>query len=222
MLFRSGNGAYIFKPDGNSFDINDIGLNKPEAVKGVELIQSWFEKGYLPKGVTGDVVGGLFGQGKVGAIIEGPWAITDLRDQLGDNLAIAPLPVLDNGNHPQSFIGVKGWMLSAYSEHPEWATDLAIFLTNAENTLEYFKATGETPPNVNVLNDPALTEDPLVAGFSEQIQYGLPFPNVAELSHVWEPMANALKFASEGQGVQEVLDEAVQQIQERIIMAGGN
>ncbi len=218
--FMGGSGGYIFKQNGDSFDINDIGLNKEGAVKGVKLIQSWFEKGYLPKGVNGDIVGGLFNQGKVAAVINGPWAITDHKAQLGDNLAVAPLPVMEDGSHPQSFIGVKGWMLSAYSKHPEWATDLAIFLTNAENTLEYFKATGETPPNVKVLNDPLLKNDPLVAGFSAQIPYGLPFPNVAELSHVWEPMANALKFASEGQDVQEVLDEAVRQIQERIAMSG--
>lgn len=220
--FMGGSGGYIFGQDGNGFDITDIGLNKEGTVKGVKLIQSWFEKGYLPKGVNGDIVGGLFNQGKVAAVINGPWAINDHRAQLGDNLAVAPLPVMDDGTHPQSFIGVKGWMLSAYSKHPEWATDLAAFLTNAESTLEYFKLTGETPPNLKVLNDPVLVNDPLVAGFSAQIPHGLPFPNVAELSHVWEPMANALKFASEGQDVQDVLDEAVTQIEERIKMAGAD
>ncbi|MFC6332861.1 extracellular solute-binding protein [Paenibacillus septentrionalis] len=220
--FMGGSGGYIFKEDGNGFDISDIGFNKEGSVEGASLIQSWFDKGYLPKGVNGDVVGGLFNEGKVAAVINGPWAITDHRAQLGDNLAVAPLPVMDNGNHPESFIGVKGWMLSAFSQHAYWATDLAVFLTNAENSLEWFKQTGETPPNLKALEDPAITEDPLVVGFTEQTKYGKPFPNVAELSHVWDPMANALKFISEGQDVQEVLDEAVVQIQDLIKMAGAN
>lgn len=218
--FMGGSGGYIFKENNGSFDIKDIGFNKEGSVKGLKLIQSWFEKGYLPKGVNGDIVGGLFNQGKVAAVINGPWAITDHRDQLGDKLAVAPLPQLEDGGYPTTFIGVKGWMLSAFSKNPEWATDLAAFITNAENSLQWFKETGETPPNLKTLNDPALTDDPLVSGFSEQIQHGMPFPNVPELSHVWEPMANALKFASEGQDVQAILDEAVKQIEERIEMAG--
>ncbi|MFB5760167.1 extracellular solute-binding protein [Paenibacillus medicaginis] len=218
--FMGGSGGYIFKETDTGFDINDIGLNQAGTVKGMSLIQSWFEKGYLPKGVNGDIVGGLFNEGKVAAVINGPWAITDHKAQLGDNLAVAALPVMEDGAHPQSFIGVKGWMLSAYSKNPEWATDLAVILTNAESSMEWFKATGEMPAHLDVLNDPLLVNDPLVAGFSEQIQYGKPFPNVAELTHVWDPMANALKFASEGEEVQAVLDEAVVQIQDKIKMAG--
>jgi len=218
--FMGGSGGYIFKESGNGFDINDIGFNQEGTVKGVKLIQSWFQKGYMPKGVNGDVVGGLFNEGKVAAVINGPWAVADHKKQLGDKLAVAPLPQMEDGSYPQSFIGVKGWMLSAFSKNAEWATDLAAFITNADSTMEWFQATGETPPNVKVLNDPAITGDPLVAGFSQQIQYGKPFPNVPELSHVWDPMANALKFASEGQDVQEVLDEAVAQIQDKIKMAG--
>ncbi|KAI7273303.1 hypothetical protein KC345_g7010 [Hortaea werneckii] len=219
--FMGGSGGYIFQPDGNgSFDIHDIGLNKEGTVKGLQLIQDWFKKGYLPKGVNGDIVGGLFGQGKVAAIINGPWAITDLKKQLGDDLAVAPLPTMADGTHPTSFIGVKGWMLSQFSKSPEWASDLAAFLTNEENALTYYQKTGEVPPVTAVLNNPELTGNPLVVGFSEQIKSGIPFPTVPELDHVWDPMANALKFAAEGQDVQAALDDAVKQIEDKITMSG--
>ncbi|PLT46626.1 Maltose/maltodextrin ABC transporter, substrate binding periplasmic protein MalE [Paenibacillus pasadenensis] len=218
--FMGGNDGYIFKKTDTGFDTADIGLNKEGAVAGVKLIQSWFEKGYLPKGVNGDVVGGLFGAGQVGAVINGPWAITDYKKQLGDDLGVAPLPTLDNGKHPTSFIGVKGWMLSKFSKSPEWASDLAAFITNEENALEYYEKTGQVPPVKGVLNNEKLTGDPLVAGFSEQVQYGQPFPTVPELDYVWDPMANALKFASEGRDVQQSLDDAVKQVQDKIAMSG--
>jgi len=219
--FMGGSGGYIYKADGNGgFDINDIGLNKEGTVKGVQMIQDWFKKGYLPKGVNGDIVGGLFGQGKVAAIINGPWAITDLKKQLGDDLAVAPLPTMADGTHPTSFIGVKGWMLSKFSKSPEWASDLAAFLTNEENALTYYQKTGEVPPVTAVLNNAELTSNPLVVGFSEQTKYGQPFPTVPELDHVWDPMANALKFAAEGQDVQAALDDAVKQVQDKIKMSG--
>lgn len=219
--FMGGNDGYIFKPkDGGGFDTKDIGFNKEGAVKGGQLIQSWFTKGYIPKDVNGDIVGGLFGQGKVGAIINGPWAIQDLKKQLGDDLAVAPLPALENGKHPTSFIGVKGWMLSKFSKSPEWASDLAAFMTNEENSLYYFKETGEVPPVKSVLSSSDLTSDPLVAGFSEQNTYGMPFPTVPELDTVWDPMANALKFIASGKDVQGSMDDAVKQIEDKIKMTG--
>ncbi|RKP53009.1 extracellular solute-binding protein [Cohnella endophytica] len=218
--FLGGSGGYIFKDNNGTYDINDIGLNKEGTVKGANLIQSWFKNGYLPKGVSGDIVGGLFTQGKVGAVINGPWAINDYKKALGDDLAVAPLPTLEGGAHPTSFIGVKGWMLSKFSKNPEWATDFAAFLTNEENALEYFKQTGEVPPVKNVLNNPVLTNDPLVSGFSGQIQYGMPFPTVPELDHVWEPMANALKFITEGKDAQASLDDAVKLVDDKMKMAG--
>ncbi|SIQ13758.1 MULTISPECIES: extracellular solute-binding protein [unclassified Paenibacillus] len=219
--FMGGNDGYIFKgTDAGGYDVNDIGLNKEGAVKGVQLIQDWFKKGYLPKGVNGDIVGGLFGSGKVGAVINGPWAITDYKKQLGDDLAVAPLPTLENGKHPTSFIGVKGWMLSKFSKSPEWASDLAAFITNQENALEYYKKTGQVPPVTAVLNDTALTSDPLVKGFTEQVQFGQPFPTVPELDYVWDPMKNALQFASEGKDVQKSLDDAVKQVQDKMAMSG--
>ncbi len=218
--FLGGSGGYIFKDNNGTYDINDIGLNKEGTVKGANLIQSWFTNGYLPKGISGDIVGGLFTQGKVAAVINGPWAITDYKKALGDDLAVAPIPTLEGGAHPTSFIGVKGWMLSKFSKNPEWATDFAAFLTNEENALEYFKQTGEVPPVKNVLNNPVLTEDPLVSGFSGQIQYGQPFPTVPELDHVWEPMANALKFITEGKDAQASLDDAVKLVNDKMKMAG--
>jgi Maltose-binding periplasmic proteins/domains len=218
--FLGGEGGYIFKDNGGKYDINDIGLNKEGTVKGASLIQSWFNNGYLPKGVNGDIVGGLFTQGKVGAVINGPWAINDYKKALGDDLAVAPIPTLEGGAHPTSFIGVKGWMLSKFSKSPEWAADFAAFLTNEENALEYFQKTGEVPPVINVLNNPVLTGDPLVSGFSQQIQYGQPFPTVPELDHVWDPMANALKFITEGKDVQASLDDAVKLINDKMKMAG--
>lgn len=216
-----GSGGYIFGDNGKGgFKTDDIGFNKEGTVKGTQIIQDWFKKGYLPKGINGDIVGGLFTQGKVAAVINGPWAITDYKKALGDQVAVAPLPTLDGGKHPTSFIGVKGYMLSKFSKNPEWASDLAAFITNEENAKTYYSKTGETPPVIKVLNDPDLTGNPLVAGFSQQIQYGMPFPTVPELDAVWDPMANALKFISEGKDVQSTLNDAVKGVQDKIKMSG--
>ncbi|WP_457786437.1 sugar ABC transporter substrate-binding protein [Geobacillus sp. Geo 8.1] len=218
--FFAGYGGYVFKNENGKYDTSDIGLANDGAVKGAELVQSWFKKGYIPKEITGDIMNGLFTKGNVAVAITGPWNIASYKEALGDKLATAPLPVLDNGEHPKSFVGVKTWMLSAYSQNKEWAVDFMKFVTNEENSLHYYEVAGEMPANQKALTNEKITNDPLIAGFAEQIQYGEPMPNVPEMSQVWEPMGNALQFIAKGDNPKAVLGEAVKTIQDKIAASG--
>ncbi|MFD1739839.1 extracellular solute-binding protein [Bacillus salitolerans] len=218
--FFAGYGGYVFNKDGGAYDASDIGLGNEGAVKGGELIQSWFTNGYIPKEITGDVMNGLFTDGKVATVITGPWNITTYRDALGDKLATAPLPTLENGEHPKSFVGVKSWMISSYSENQQWATDLLKFITNTENQMHYYEVAGEMPANQAALTDDKITNDPLMKGFAEQIAYGEPMPSIPQMQQVWDPMGNALTFIAQGDDVAEVLSEAVDIINEKIASSG--
>ena len=219
--FFAGYGGYVFRNEDGKMDTSDIGLANDGAVKGAELVQSWFKNGYIPKEINQDVMNGLFTKGNVATVISGPWNIATYRDALGDKLATAPLPVLENGEHPKSFVGVKAWILSAYSKNKEWATDLMKFITNEENSLHYYEVAGEMPANEKALTNEKIKNDPLISGFAEQIQYGEPMPNVPQMSQVWDPMGNALQFIAKGDNPKEVLKEAVKTIQDKIAASGG-
>jgi arabinogalactan oligomer / maltooligosaccharide transport system substrate-binding protein len=219
--FFAGYGGYVFRNEDGKMDTSDIGLANDGAVKGAELVQSWFKNGYIPKEINQDVMNGLFTKGNVATVISGPWNIATYRDALGDKLATAPLPVLENGERPKSFVGVKAWMLSAYSKNKEWATDLMKFITNEENSLHYYEVAGEMPANEKALTNEKIKNDPLIFGFAEQIQYGEPMPNVPQMSQVWDPMGNALQFIAKGDNPKEVLKEAVKTIQDKIAASGG-
>ncbi|ADU32032.1 extracellular solute-binding protein [Evansella cellulosilytica] len=216
--FMAGYGAYIFGEDDGVFDLDDIGLANDGAVEGASLIQGWFESGILPQGVDGDVRSGLFNDGKAGIVVDGPWAMRDYQEALGENLATAPLPQLDNGEYPITFLGTKGWMLSQYSEQPELATELAIFLTNESSLTKLFEATGEMPANSEILASSQLQDDPLLTGFATQLERAEPFPPVPALSTVWDPMADALQFITQGDDVLETLEEEVDVVRQDIDM----
>ncbi|WP_243385580.1 sugar ABC transporter substrate-binding protein [Bacillus kexueae] len=218
--FFAGYGGYVFDKADGAYDVSNIGLANEGAVKGGELIQSWFKEGYIPKEITNDIMNGLFSEGKVGTVITGPWNIPTYRDALGDKLGTAPLPLLDNGEHPKSFVGVKSWMLSSFSDHKEWAIDFMKFITDYENSMHYYEVAGEMPANEAALTDEKITNDPLMAGFAEQIQYGEPMPSTPQMSQVWDPMGNALQFLADGDDVKSVLEEAVQTIQDNIAASG--
>ncbi|WP_413379543.1 extracellular solute-binding protein [Alkalihalobacillus sp. 1P02AB] len=214
--FLAADGGYVFNQDADgAYDDSDVGLANAGAVAGAERIKSWFDEGYLPVGINGDIMSGLFEDGKVGAVISGPWNIPTYSSALGDSLAVAPLPTI-NGEPLASFSGVKGWLVNEYTEHEEWAVELALFITNAENSLTYFEYAGELPARTDVE-----IEDEILAAFSEQAEHAVPMPNIPAMSQVWTPMEEAFIHITQGEDVQEVLEEAVEQIHADIDLQKG-
>ncbi|PYZ93560.1 ABC transporter substrate-binding protein [Salipaludibacillus keqinensis] len=209
--FLTAPGGYVFAQDEDGvYDADDIGLNSEGAVEGAEVIQSWFEEDLMPDGIDGDIMNGLFTDGQVGMVVTGPWSIPEYEEALGDNLEISMLPEQD-GEVLSSFSGNKGWLVNYYTENEYWATELALFLTNAENSQTYFETAGELPAHTAVEID-----DEFMSPIFDQTQYAEPMPNIPEMSQVWEPIGDALQFISQGEDAQEVLDEAVEQIRDQI------
>jgi arabinogalactan oligomer/maltooligosaccharide transport system substrate-binding protein len=208
-------GGYIFKEDSGKVNTEELGLNNEGAKKALKMLQGWYKEKLLPVKVTADTVNGLFKEGKAAAVINGPWAVKDY-EQAGIDFAVAPLPSFD-GKHPRTFIGVKGWYVSAYSKNPTWATDLMKFFTSKESLLLRFQETGEIPPRKDLLEDPVIKDDPVVNGFAQQASRGTPMPNVPEMGQVWEPIGNAITFVAQGkQSPEQALDDAVKMIREKI------
>ncbi|QKS71796.1 extracellular solute-binding protein [Paenalkalicoccus suaedae] len=211
--FLTAPGGYVFGQDADGvYDSEDIGLNSEGAVQGAEVIGSWFEEGLMPMGIDGDVMNGLFTDGQAGMVVTGPWAIPDYEAALGENLAVSTLPTQD-GETLSSFSGNKGWLVNFYTDHEYWATELALFLTNPESSATYFEMAGELPAHTAVEID-----DEFMSPIFDQTQYAEPMPNIPEMSQVWEPIADALNFIAQGEDPQEVLDEAVQQIRDQIVI----
>ncbi|MFA9458175.1 extracellular solute-binding protein [Halalkalibacter sp. AB-rgal2] len=213
--FINSHGGYVFGEEDGVYDPTDIGLNNEGAVAGLTQYKEFIDEGILPRTLTVDVMDGLFSEGKVGMVISGPWNLPIYEAALGEDLATAPLPQM-NGEVAPSFVGVKSWLVSYYSEHPEWAEDLAKFLTNDENSQYYYEVTGEIPPRPEILDD---ITDPLYAGYAEQIEFGTPMPNIPAMSAVWD-MDDAIEMINNGEDVAEVLDEIVEDIKAKIEVSG--
>lgn len=216
-MFMQGNGSYVFGYDeAKGYDASDIGLNNEGAIQGAKLIQNWFQKGYIPQSITTDIMDGLFKQGTVGAVVSVPAALNNYKESLGDKLGVVPLPKMENGNRPPSFLGIKGWVLSPFSKNKEWAQKLAIYMTNEQSLEKYFEISGEIPATLSGLGSDKITSHPYYSAVAEQVKSATPTPNNPEISQTWEPMKNALIFLSQGDDAKEVLDEAVAQIKEQI------
>ncbi|WP_085524591.1 extracellular solute-binding protein [Tuberibacillus sp. Marseille-P3662] len=215
-----GFGGYTFKNNDGTLDKTDLGINNKGAIKGTKYIEKWYESGLFPKGIIGksggSTMNGLFTNGKVASKMDGPWAFQALEDA-GIEYGASPLPKLPNGEYPETFIGVKGWHVSAYSKHKEWSTKLVKWITNKENAKIRYKKTGEIPPIKSLINDPLIQDNEEAKAVFVQAKRGIPTPNIPAMSQVWSPMASALQLVATGkQEPESALDQAVKQIKTKI------
>lgn len=215
-----GSGGYVFAENDGALDRDDVGLANEGAVAGAEYIQKWYTEKLFPNGIIGENGGsaldGLFNEGKVAAVMNGPWAFQGYRDA-GIDIGIAPLPTLPNGEAVTTFMGVKGWHVSNYSKNKEWAQKFVEFMTTDENSLARFQTTFEVPTNVALVEDPAIAEDEGSKAVAQQSQNAIPMPNIPEMSEVWGPMANALQTVVTGKAEPKAaLESAVEQINQNI------
>lgn len=216
----AGFGGYVFKEDGGALDPSDIGLNNEGAVEGFDYIGKWYQEGLFPKGLIGESGGQamdqLFTEKKAHTVMNGPWAVAGYQDA-GVNLGASALPTLPNGEPIKTFMGVKTYALSAYTENQEWAEMFLAELTNEENALKMFEAYNEIPPVAALESNESITSNEVAKAVFDQATNAIPMPNIPEMGQVWEPMAQALQLVATGkQDGQKSADDAVKVIEQQI------
>ncbi|MED1862881.1 extracellular solute-binding protein [Fictibacillus nanhaiensis] len=216
----SGYGSYVFKDDNGTLDPKDLGLSNEGAVEGLDYITSWYKDGLFPKGIIGEKAGqtidGLFQEGKVASVMNGPWSFQGYKDA-GIDIGVAPMPKLPNGEYVKTFIGVKGYNVSQFSPNQEWAAKLVEFITNEESAKTRFEKTAEIPPVVSLMEDPIIADNEAAKAVAVQSERGVPMPNIPEMAEVWAPAANALQLSATGKSEPKAaLDSAVKTIGQNI------
>ncbi|GLR73950.1 sugar ABC transporter substrate-binding protein [Aliivibrio sifiae] len=208
-LFMS-NGGYIFK-DNNP---QDIGLNTPDAIKAGLAAQGLYKSGVShwtlmqDDTVAYDIMMKYFMEGKLKAIINGPWAIADI-EKAGINVGAAPIPSWD-GSHPyKALTGTKGMTVNGYSDNQEGAREFIKFLATPENANKWYTDTREVSPSLSV----NYKEGSLHKAIFDATNIGQPMPSIPEFMKVWGPMKTGLAQIAQGQDVKAVLDAAVDTIE---------
>ncbi|WDV47367.1 maltose ABC transporter substrate-binding protein [Clostridiaceae bacterium M8S5] len=213
--FVIGNGGYIFGKGGT--DKDDIGLAKPEAIEGAKQMLKLKE--ILPVkqlDSTCQIMEGLFDEGKVGAMIDGPWAIAN-RKKTDVNFGVAALPTMINGKHQGSFSGVREMFVSYYTKYPNASKLFIKFITTDEMLLKRYEMTHQIPPSKALMEKDELKNDEFVAPFIEQIKYAEPMPLITQMKIVWAPYGAAFSTMwDNGDDPEQALKDCVQIIKDSI------
>lgn len=207
----SATGGYVFgtNPDGTLNPL-DVGLNNEGSVRGLEVFDHLIESGLLPVGTDYNTMTSLFNQGRVGMIISGPWALGDAA-AAGIDFGFTRIPTIDGGQ-PAPFVGVQGFMVSAFSENKILAeVFLKEFVVNTDTYLAMFARDPRPPAYKPALDE--LEDNLIVQGVRESGGAGVPMPSIPEMGSVWTAWSDAIELVMNQElEPKEALDIAVQQI----------
>lgn len=224
--FVYGFGGYVFKPEGGTFVVEDVGLNNEGGVTAAKFLRDMFhqQKPPLPP-VAIDRTNmhtqqeGMMEAGQLAMTFNGPWREDPLR-AAGINYGVAVLPTLPGGNPMRPFLGVQCWAASSYSKNPEAALDFVSFATGTNSALELYRGSFKAPVRQSVLATQEVAQNPNIPTWAAQAANGTPMPNVPAMTQVWKPWGDAMDAIIPNNApddeVKSLLDSAAGQIADAI------
>lgn len=212
--FMSAAGGYVFgTAEDGTLNPNDIGLNNEGAILGLQKLDNLYEDGVIPF-VDYQTMTSLFTNGQVGMMLTGPWALPSL-EEAGIDYGFTQLPHIE-GNPPKPFVGVQGFMISAFSKNKILAQTFLNESVAVKETMMDLYETGSRPP-VYIPTAEEASDNPDVAGVLESAADGTPMPSIPEMASVWEAWSDSLELIlTQKQDVKPAMDNAVEQIEKAI------
>ena len=163
MLNELGSNQF-FDDQGNSV------LNKPDAVRGLQILAQMYKDGSVPKDSVNwgfnEIVAGFY-SGTCAMLDQDPDALIAVKERMPtDKFAVAPMPL---GPAGKSFptIGYAGWAMFQTSEHKDESWQLLSFLSSPESNLEWAKTVGVIPIFKAAQNDPFFDTEQYRGWFTE-------------------------------------------------------
>ncbi|HEY0793737.1 MAG TPA: maltose/maltodextrin ABC transporter substrate-binding protein MalE [Chthoniobacterales bacterium] len=196
--FLASGGGYAFKKTSRGYDVNDVGVDAPGAVKGLQEIVGLINSGVLPKGASYSVMDQKMNSGELATMISGPWAWSNLRKS-GIDFGLAPLPGVD-GNPGKPFVGVLTAMINRATPNSDLAVQFLEKYAITDDGLKSIDA--DVPIGVPALKaayDDFAARNPLVKATFENAQNGEVMPNIPQMGRFWSAMTTVFQTATNGQ-----------------------
>ena len=155
----------------------------------------------------------LFAGGQAAMLIDGEWAIGELRQAGGLNWGIAPLPVVGATKQPSAPLVVgRYWLMNQQLPAAERkaAVDFLSFVTTSGRQLAWTAQFGLLPTRREALEDPAIQNDPVLRVSAQQMQAGRGLVLGADANRIFDAMREPLRAVLNGDMSPEQAARAMQ------------
>ncbi len=213
-IWMNSNGGYVFGRDASdSLVATDLGLANEGSIAGAQIMKAFrYDYGLIPTGVDYGVADGLFIDGALAMIYNGPWAVPNYRDA-GINFEVLPVPATASGQSFSGFMGVQGILMNEFSSNKVDGANFAKWLTRPAAQVSLANLTAKIPSSNAAAAQ--VSDDPTIAGFAAALSNAVPMPNIPEMGNVWGPMGDALSqiLDNADSDVDSILGNAASQIE---------
>jgi arabinogalactan oligomer / maltooligosaccharide transport system substrate-binding protein len=207
-------GGYVFGLTEEGYDADDVGIDSEGSLAAAEWLSDMYAEGHLQPGsaVNYDLMHAAFEAGDAAMMITGPWALPRIRES-GIPYAVATLP--GEVQEAQPFLGVQGFMISAFSDDLLLAQTFLQEFVATEETMQAIYEADPRPSAFLPVRDAIEDED--IAAFAEAGVNGLPMPAIPEMSAVWSAWGDAMQLVSQQtEDPETAFSNAAQQIRSAI------
>lgn len=163
--------------------------------KAFTLLNEFYRKQYSPSGMQ--LITNMynsFSEGLITMYITGPWNIGEFTRRIPPHLQnewmTAPLPSMDSLQPGVSLPLGTSLVMFKTSKHKEAAWKLIEFLSSVEQSIKFYKVTGNLPPRQSAWQDSSLANNNYVKAFYRQLQRVDPLPQIPE----WEQIVIRLQI----------------------------
>ncbi len=187
-------------------DQKKAAFNTPEAVKILTELKDLYDFGAIPReSIRAEHRRSLdsFKQGRSAFLVSGPQFLRIIRNEVPDlyrNVGVGPVqPIGDTGRYE---VDTQNLVLYRGTKHPKEALQLAEFITNAENQLEFTRTVTIFPSVLAALDDPLFSaggdspeDQARLIGARQMRTAGIlvpPLPRLGELNRAMQDGAQAL------------------------------
>ena len=163
--------------------------------KAFQLMSEIYRKEYSPSGMQLIInLYNSFSDGLVCMYITGPWNIGEFSQRVSPEVQsqwmTAPLPSMDSISPGVSLPLGTSLVIFHNSRHKDAAAQLIEFLASREQSLAFYKITGNLPPRKSAWTDTSLANNRYIQAFYRQLQRLAPLPQVPE----WEQIVIKLQL----------------------------
>jgi arabinogalactan oligomer/maltooligosaccharide transport system substrate-binding protein len=161
-------------------------LDNPGIGKMLAYLKGLMDNKIAARGVDYGAAEGLFKEGKVAFLINGPWSFAGYVDA-GMSIGISRIPSV-YGKYPRSWTAVKGYTISANTKNLELAKKFVDFMTSAEAQIKLVPAHNQIPTVPAAMDNPVVKNNVLLSSQADAVKFGIPMPVVPQMRACWDAL----------------------------------